>query len=194
MTKTLGRRLPKTRLPLPAFGTKFGRLTVIANLAYKDQKNGQIKFAPMCRCECGNVKQVRIDHLISGRVVACGCYRKEAAAKALITHGKAHTPEYNVWNTMRGRVLNPNTKSYKNYGAKGLMIEPDWAESFEAFFADMGPRPAPHLTLERVDNDLGYVRGNVVWDTRKVQAGNTSRNDRMGWASLLRRPTPSDES
>jgi hypothetical protein len=73
---------------------------------------------------------------------------------------------------MKDRCLNPQCKSYKNYGARGIGIYEPWINSFEAFFAYVGPKPSPKHSLERVNNDDAYRPGNVVWATSKRQAQN----------------------
>jgi hypothetical protein len=47
---------------------------------------------------------------------------------------------------------------------------------FECFLADVGLRPSPDLTLDRLDNNGDYERKNVRWATRKEQNRNTRRN------------------
>lgn len=74
---------------------------------------------------------------------------------------------------MRQRCLNPNNGSYKDYGGRGITVCPEWS-SFEQFIADMGrkPRRKRRLTLERLNNDLGYSPANCVWATYLQQANN----------------------
>lgn len=66
-------------------------------------------------------------------------------------------------------------KCYHLYGARGITVCERWRK-FENFYADMGPRPTPKHTIERVDNDKGYDPSNCIWADRKVQARNTRRN------------------
>jgi hypothetical protein len=73
---------------------------------------------------------------------------------------------------MMTRCNNPNVKAYKNYGGRGITVCKRWQESFANFLADMGEKPAPHLTLERCHNDKGYSKSNCYWATRKAQAAN----------------------
>lgn len=114
-------------------------------------------------------------------------------------HGQARrgqqTPEYVAWVDMRGRCFNPRNKSFKDYGGRGIGVDARWCESFEAFLADVGPRPSPKHTLERVNNDRGYVPTNVRWATRAEQNANRRFNRMItfngrtlhlsGWARQL---------
>ena len=83
---------------------------------------------------------------------------------------------------MKTRCTNPLVNSYKNYGERGISVCARWsdpARGFEAFFADMGPRPTSKHTLERKKNDEGYSPGNCVWATRREQMANTRRSRRI---------------
>ena len=68
---------------------------------------------------------------------------------------------------------NPRAKNFQNYGARGITVE--WP-SFEAFYADMGDRPTPQHSIERLFNDGPYSKTNSVWALRGQQARNTRRN------------------
>jgi Psq-like protein len=85
------------------------------------------------------------------------------------------TPEYAAWAAMKTRCLNPNDRSFKDYGARGIHVCKRWLR-FENFFADMGVRPSAAHSLERQDNDKGYSKSNCYWATAKQQQRNTRRN------------------
>lgn len=90
-------------------------------------------------------------------------------------HGDTYTIEYKIWAGMRRRCSNPNEVSYQRYGGRGIAVCDKWNNSFEAFLEDVGPRPGPEYSLERIDNDRGYEPGNVKWATYTEQNRNTSR-------------------
>lgn len=81
------------------------------------------------------------------------------------------TPEYSVWLNMRNRCTNPKNPSYKNYGARGIRVCPQW-DDFRVFLKDVGLRPSPDLTIERIETDGNYEPGNIRWASRKDQVRN----------------------
>jgi hypothetical protein len=89
------------------------------------------------------------------------------------THGMSETPEYHAWESMKLRCA--GGKQYPTYKARGTTVCERWTRSFVAFYQDVGPRPSPEHSLDRIDNDGNYEPGNVRWSTRKQQQRNTKR-------------------
>lgn len=86
------------------------------------------------------------------------------------THER-HTPEYYAWVNMRSRCFTKTCRDYKWYGARGVSVSKEW-DVFEAFIQDMGPKPSPKHSLERIDNEKGYSADNCKWATAEEQANN----------------------
>ena len=157
-------------------GKEFGRWTVKAEAG---KKGGE--FFYKCECSCGTVRNVSGSRLRYGGSQSCGCLKPDATRKALTTHGKRYTSEYRIWANMIQRCTNPRRKAYINYGGRGITIYKDWM-LFELFYKDMGARPSEKHTLERIDNDKGYCKGNCKWATRTDQARNQrlKKNNKTG--------------
>jgi hypothetical protein len=78
---------------------------------------------------------------------------------------------YWVWSAMIQRCENPNNKYFYNYGARGVSVCQEWRNSFNEFIKDMGI-PKEGMTLDRIDNDLGYSKSNCTWSNRHEQSMN----------------------
>lgn len=95
-------------------------------------------------------------------------------------HSKSRSKIYGVWNAMKTRCENPESVAYKNYGGRGITVCAAW-QKFSGFYQDMGEPPAG-MSLDRINNDLGYSRENCRWADRKTQARN-QRGKRLITAS-----------
>ena len=102
-------------------------------------------------------------------------------------HGMRKVKEYSTWLTARSRCNNPRFPSYPDYGGRGIRMCRGW-DDFAAFIADMGPRPSPAHSIDRINNDGNYSCGkcaeclregwpaNVHWATRSEQQRNTRKS------------------
>jgi hypothetical protein len=152
-------------------GKRFGKLVVKAFT----KKIGNNK-SYICNCECGELKEVLDCNLRSGRIVSCGCVRKQSVKDRSTTHGMSNTRIYSIWRKIIDRTTNENNIQYHRYGGRGITIHPSWLESFDTFYKDMGDPPTDRHEIDRKDNNGNYCKDNCKWSTRKEQQNNTSRN------------------
>jgi len=166
-------------------GQRFGRLIVVAAAG---QWRVTRKAAWRCLCDCGQEKITSGEYLRAGKTTSCGCFQREDLAARRLKHGatkkNSHWPEYGVWLTMKNRCTRPDQDSYKYYGGRGILVCDRWIKGnglhggFECFIADMGRRPTPLHSIERVNNDGNYEPSNCKWATKQEQAQN-----RRPWSS-----------
>lgn len=144
-------------------GDRFGRLTAL----YQTEER-----LWLCRCTCGARKEIDTYCLLRGETRSCGCFQREARIK----HGMTYTNEHRIWRGMVARCTQPSSPQFKYYGGRGIAVAEEWRRDFPRFLADVGPRPSPSQSLDRIDNSRGYEPGNVRWATHAEQSRNTRRN------------------
>lgn len=147
-------------------GKKFGRLTVLEELP--ERKHGSRVYR--CKCDCGNIKDVRSDTLRNGSIKSCGCLSRKV-------NGLSKDPIYNIYRSMKDRCHYKNRENY------------DWA-------INNGYKKG--LTIDRIDNSGNYDPDNCQWATPKQQANNRRSNvhltydnethTMMEWSHILHIP------
>jgi hypothetical protein len=150
-------------------GRRFGQLLVLRRARKRDKWHHSFWRV---RCDCGNKFIIQKDRLTyCGRECCPTCSRPQ--------HGLTvkYKPEYQCWQSMKSRCLNPDLKGYKYWGGRGIEICPQWQGDggFIQFITDMGRRPEGR-SLDRINVEGNYTPENCRWGTSRQQAKNQRRN------------------
>lgn len=164
---------------LSILGERFGKLVAIEEMpAERGMRRWRL------RCDCGNeVVTLQKSFCSGGKKRSCGCDNRRE-----ITHGLSKQPEYRHWINMISRCENPNTPGFELYGGRGIKICDRWRIDFRNFYRDMGRRPSPRHSLDRVNVNGHYEPSNCRWALPQTQGRNTRRNRMLrvnGWSATL---------
>ena len=149
-------------------GKRYGRLVVIEKA---DSLKGHVRWR--CKCDCGKECVVHGSSLRSGNTKSCGCYKTENARKLYSTARQNDKRLYAVWNGIKQRCTNTNSKSYQNYGGRGIEMDSEWANHYESFYnwaINAGYRAG--MEIDRIDNNGNYCASNCRFVDSIIQANN----------------------
>lgn len=142
---------------------RFGKLVAVKR---DGQDEGKMYFW-LCTCDCGNYARVKLSNLTQGNTKSCGCAQYETKFGYKMTEH----PLFHTWHGMHARCTNENHEKYPDYGGRGIIVCARW-RNFDLFVTDIGPKPTPLHTLDRIDVNGFYEPDNVRWATPEVQQKN----------------------
>lgn len=154
-------------------GHRFGKLTACDFV-------GIVKHRAIwsCHCDCGRDSEHPTSDLRSGNTTSCGCVKASIGKTSNLTHGASAegktTRTYNIYRSMIQRCTNPNSKSYGDYGGRGIGVCDEWLKGYVNFLAEMGECPDGY-SIERLDVNGNYTRSNCKWIPQADQARNTRK-------------------
>lgn len=156
-------------------GDTFNRLKVLGRKGH--HKDGKPLWE--CLCTCGKITLAKTVELTSNKKKSCGCLKSEN--KSNFSHGdgsvnKGKAAEYVAWQAIIQRCYNKNAPGYKNYGGRGISMEERWRNSYAEFLKDVGRKPSPKHSLDRIDVNGNYVPNNCRWATSVDQQSNKRDN------------------
>ena len=123
-------------------------------------KNGnKIRYAIFKCPECLQEVERCINNGLKAK--SCGCKRYEfnTGNKNNMKHGGSKTKLYNVWCSIKQRILNPNNYDYSNYGGRGITICNEWLEFIPFRDWALSNGYADNLEIHR-ENDGNYEPSN----------------------------------
>jgi hypothetical protein len=157
----------------PLDGARFGEWLVIGE---GEMQVGKARNRTLrCQCSCGSVKDIQAGRLKLGNSKSCGCKSAQYVSEAFTRHGLTGSPPYEAIRHARARCFNPKDRAYANYGGRGITVCPEWLGDDGAVrFVEwsLANGYAKGLTLDRINNDMGYSPNNCRWVTYQKNLNN----------------------
>ena len=145
---------------------EFQNMVEIIGYKSKD-KYGNVQVECICP-QCGSEFITRESHIKSGNTKSCGCVK--------VKHGLYNHPLYAVWGNMVQRCTNPKNTKWEDYGGRGISICAEWRYNPSDFITwSIVNGWGDGLTIDRIDNDMGYSPENCRFVTKRLNLSNTRK-------------------
>lgn len=157
-------------------GKRFGYLIVLKIAKPKVNNNGRKFPQLLCLCNCGKKKIIQEFLLRIGKTRSCGCFNIQRIKVTKTKHGDASnnriSPEYRAWKHMKARCNDLNDISFYLYGERNIKVCKRWQNNYQNFLDDMGRKPSPKHSLDRINNNGNYEPKNCKWSNAFEQMNN----------------------
>ena len=147
------------------------------------------------QCDCGKWHTARANTITyeakkktDPRLPSCGCMEMALKTKHGFRKAKDTHPAYRAYRGIMDRCYNPNSSTYKWYGACGITICNEWKNNPQAFVTwaiENGWEPKKHIDKDILCDKLGihphiYSPQTCQWVTAKVNVGYATNRDNFG--------------
>jgi hypothetical protein len=164
-------------------GDRYNMWTIINEVKPHIYPSGRPRRKFKCICDCGNIKENTINVIKNN--YSCGCYHSINLSKRNKTHGLSYHPLFKTWCDMRKRCrAKQGTKDWEWYGKYGVVVCDRWLgrDGFKNFLEDMGEKPGPEYSIDRINVYGNYEPSNCRWATPEEQANNKRKKEHMNSA------------
>lgn len=159
-------------------GSRYGNYLVIGPF----DRNAKGRRQVWCRCDCGAERLVDVCQLVHSPTKYCNACKGARMQK----HKATDTRLYNIWSDMIQRTSNAKHPSYRLYGGRGIAVCEDWKTCAKFIEWALASGYTDELTLDRIDNDMGYCPENCRWATRRIQQRNRRTNRMISYKGVTK--------
>lgn len=144
------------------------------------------KSRTLCKVDGCNAPMIArgLCSLHYSRVLRTGGTKPKIKTRTGIT--KRYKREHKSWSGAKSRCYNPNCATYQYYGGRGIKVCNEWLgpNGFATFLQDMGPKPGPEYSLDRIDPNGDYCPENCRWADKWTQSANRRAKSNTGMTGI----------